>query len=123
MVEKSHPQSRIGSGNSSIRTYRRRPDMFVCRDLFLAVEPSVEQYIQNPGWLSYIGVYTYHTHLYRDYSISHDIRIPFLTSQDSMECHKGFDYCLNGVITLIHGRNTKVGHWGYNRYIWSYKPT
>ena len=68
MVEKSHPQSRIGSGNSSIRTYRRRPDMFVCRDLFLAVEPSVEQYIQNPGWLSYIGVYTYHTHLYRDYS-------------------------------------------------------
>ena len=99
------------------RSLVQRPDMFVCRGLFLAVETSVEQYIQNPVRLSYIGVYTYHTHLYRDYYRSHDIRIPFLTSQDSMECHKGFDYCLNGVITLIHGRNSKVGHWGYNRYM------
>ena len=30
--------------------------------------------VQNPGWLGYIRDYT--TQLYRDYFISHDIRIP-----------------------------------------------
>ena len=38
---------------------------------------------KNPGCLVYIGGYT--TQLYRDYFISHDIRIPFLNNQYFME--------------------------------------
>ena len=41
--------------------------------------------VQNPGWLFYIEDYT--TQLYRDYFISHEIRVPSLTNQYFMECH------------------------------------
>ena len=40
---------------------------------------------ENPGWFGSIGDYT--TQLYRDYFISHEIRIPSWSNKDFMECH------------------------------------
>ena len=43
----------------------------------------------NSGSLIVVGVY-------RDYFINHDIRIPSLNNQDSMDCHRchrGFERC------------------------------
>ena len=43
---------------------------------------------KNPGYLRYTEDYT--TQLYGDYFINHDIRIPSLTNQDSMESRAVF---------------------------------
>ena len=66
-----------------------------------------------PGWLGYIEDYVT-TQLYRDYFISHEIRIPIFTNQDfSWNVSQGFgSRCSNDASVLGTLRKFCLGKYG-----------